>query len=599
MTWNANPGLPRLRWLTLAVTIVALFAGCAENTVPQITQLAAEPDCDIITPHDDGDYLEVRFFARASGGNIKSDPTGANSPLDWSWDFGDGSGAGNIVNPVHRYTAAGEYEIVLTVKDDDGDSDQRKISVVVGASYGDLDILAVSAEKLGDSRISFTRVDSLSQFTGWEADFAGHIATPCPVGGLFQTYFWRWTFNDGTFAEHIGEPTHVFPPTAEDYQVYLSVTENNTLVARADTVSASYPAGSRLSNTAFILLPDDSLTLRMDGLLTEGLNQLDISFSWPDSFQISATAAATTDVQNEGFILTQDNSVPGLLSLSFQSAAGMTRSDETIPFADITFSRPAVTVRLPVGLLQIKLADITVTTLSGAPRAANGVGGEFDLDNDCNDNQIPDRFEEDCNENGFVDSCDIALGLAEDCNDNGVPDSCDLEDGTLVNCNRSENDIPDECEIAAGLAEDCNDNGVPDDCELDCNFNGIPDECDIANGTSLDCNDNGVPDECEPDCNNNGIPDECDIADGTSLDCNAGTGGPGDGVPDECEPDCNNNGIPDACDIADGTSLDCNENGIPDECDVDCNANGIPDECDIQDGTSQDLNGNGVPDDCE
>ena len=35
----------------------------------------------------------------------------------------------------------------------------------------------------------------------------------------------------------------------------------------------------------------------------------------------------------------------------------------------------------------------------------------------------------DCNGNGTLDSCDIALGISLDCNENGVPDECDIAFG--------------------------------------------------------------------------------------------------------------------------------------------------------------------------
>ena len=211
--------------------------------------------------------------------------------------------------------------------------------------------------------------------------------------------------------------------------------------------------------------------------------------------------------------------------------------------------------------------------------------------------------QEDCNENGVPDVCDIADGTSADCNGNAIPDECDIADGTSEDVN--ENGIPDEC-------EDCNNNGVPDYLDIDegtsqdCNENGIPDECDIADGTSEDVNENGIPDECETDCNNNGVPDFLDIAEGTSADCNENQ------IPDECDiddgtsEDCNENGIPDECDVADGTSVDCDENGIPDECEPDCNDNGVVDACDVDpsdpDGNGEvslDWNENGIPDECE
>jgi len=55
-----------------------------------------------------------------------------------------------------------------------------------------------------------------------------------------------------------------------------------------------------------------------------------------------------------------------------------------------------------------------------------------------------------------------------------------------------------ECDV-----NDCNNNGIVDECELalfperDCNHNGVPDDCDIASGTSQDCQPDGIPDECQ------------------------------------------------------------------------------------------------------
>ncbi|MCH8852823.1 MAG: hypothetical protein IID41_09265, partial [Planctomycetes bacterium] len=228
--------------------------------------------------------------------------------------------------------------------------------------------------------------------------------------------------------------------------------------------------------------------------------------------------------------------------------------------------------------------------------------GAYEFEPDCDGNEIPDKCDNDCGEeggpcdvpgcgqivdcngNGVPDECEA------DCNDNGVPDDCDVTDGTSEDCNDSA--VPDECEIASGDSADCNENSIPDECEGDCNGNGQPDDCDVIEGFSEDCNDNIVPDECEVDCNDSGQPDDCDVADGSSEDCNSNN------IPDECDLDCNENGQPDDCDIADGFSADCSGNGIPDECEPDCNRNNEADSCDIADGSSGDCNGNGIPDEC-
>ena len=70
-------------------------------------------------------------------------------------------------------------------------------------------------------------------------------------------------------------------------------------------------------------------------------------------------------------------------------------------------------------------------------------------------------------------------------------------------CGWNVDDVEVSGVISAGGENDCNENGIPDECDIaggfseDCQPNGVPDECDIANGTSPDLNGNGIPDECE------------------------------------------------------------------------------------------------------
>jgi hypothetical protein len=58
------------------------------------------------------------------------------------------------------------------------------------------------------------------------------------------------------------------------------------------------------------------------------------------------------------------------------------------------------------------------------------------------------EYQDDCNENGLLDSVDLFAGSSPDCNETWVPDECELEDN---DCN--ENGIPDECDVAALIVE--------------------------------------------------------------------------------------------------------------------------------------------------
>jgi serine protease len=53
-----------------------------------------------------------------------------------SWNFGDGSAASTATNPSHAYTAAGTYNVSLTVTDNAGATHTKTASVTVAAPGG-------------------------------------------------------------------------------------------------------------------------------------------------------------------------------------------------------------------------------------------------------------------------------------------------------------------------------------------------------------------------------------------------------------------------------------------------------------------------------
>ena len=141
-----------------------------------------------------------------------------------------------------------------------------------------------------------------------------------------------------------------------------------------------------------------------------------------------------------------------------------------------------------------------------------------------------------------IDNCYLYNPDQADCNENGIGDICDVADSTSFDCDQ--NNVPDECQPdcdgdgwidACDNDADIDGDGIPDNCETDCNGNTLPDHWEIEMGWAEDCNGNDIPDECDfaegtvEDCNGNNIPDSCDIADGTEEDCNEND------VPDSCE----------------------------------------------------------------
>lgn len=160
------------RWLSLltlalVALALALSSGCGEEELaPIITELRISPNCDVmklqtrvridpdtgepVTGTDGeviidtlGVFLEVQYFARASGGNRFDDPNGTNSGLEFEWDFGDGQTAKNRVAGFHRYYEPGDYTIELRVKDKDGDEAEHSGNLFVGDLNSDIDVLEI------------------------------------------------------------------------------------------------------------------------------------------------------------------------------------------------------------------------------------------------------------------------------------------------------------------------------------------------------------------------------------------------------------------------------------------------------------------------
>jgi glucose/arabinose dehydrogenase/PKD repeat protein len=69
--------------------------------------------------------LSVQFSSAGS-----SDPDG--DPLQYTWDFGDGSPLSSLTNPEHLYETAGVYLAVLTVSDGRGGTRSETVRITVG-----------------------------------------------------------------------------------------------------------------------------------------------------------------------------------------------------------------------------------------------------------------------------------------------------------------------------------------------------------------------------------------------------------------------------------------------------------------------------------
>ncbi len=92
-----------------------------------------------------------------------------------------------------------------------------------------------------------------------------------------------------------------------------------------------------------------------------------------------------------------------------------------------------------------------------------------EIPGDCDANDMLDACEPDDDRDGRIDACDnceLFNPQQADCQGNGIGDACDIADNVSVDCNN--NAVPDECDVASGFSADLNSNSIPDECELTC-----------------------------------------------------------------------------------------------------------------------------------
>jgi PKD repeat protein len=118
--------------------------GVAADRVPDrmyshvLNRAAANPGClDLagttqnIAPSADFTFSTTDLTATFTDASDDSD----GSVDSWSWNFGDGTFA-STQNPSHTYVAAGDYEVTLTVIDDDGATDSATQTVSITEPAG-------------------------------------------------------------------------------------------------------------------------------------------------------------------------------------------------------------------------------------------------------------------------------------------------------------------------------------------------------------------------------------------------------------------------------------------------------------------------------
>ena len=141
-----------------------------------------------------------------------SDPDGTIT--SWFWDFGDGTNSPSK-NTSHTFSQKGEWQVTLTVTDNDG----AKTSITHTVAVVNLPPAA-----------AFNCTTNPQ--TGMEIQFTDNSVDP-----ENRSLCWFWDFGDGNTSE-LQAPTHKFE-TEGDYNVTLTVTDDENAT---DTYTMTVPA---------------------------------------------------------------------------------------------------------------------------------------------------------------------------------------------------------------------------------------------------------------------------------------------------------------------------------------------------------------------
>jgi len=215
--------------------VVAIAAGPYHSLalVPQSnTAPAANPG---------GPYLGAVNTSIQFDGSLSSDPE--NDLLTYAWTFGDGSATGTGASPTHSYTAAGIYEVCLTVSDGSLNSTPACTMAVVydpsagfvtGGGWIDSPAGAFKADESLAGKATF---GFMSKYQKGASLPTGNTAFQFDLAGLAfasQSYEWLVVNQDGTNAQFKGSGmlNGLLDPNGDAYKFMLWATDG------ADTNSA-------------------------------------------------------------------------------------------------------------------------------------------------------------------------------------------------------------------------------------------------------------------------------------------------------------------------------------------------------------------------
>jgi PKD repeat protein len=123
-----------------------------------------------------------------------------NTPTAWQYNFGDGGANGTTINPIHQYTVAGTYTVILTATNADGSGTMERTNYIIANTPGSPSV----------------------------PDFHANVTSgiyPLNVGFTDDTTnspnTWAWSWGDATSNGTVKNPVHQYT-AAGTYTVTLT-----------------------------------------------------------------------------------------------------------------------------------------------------------------------------------------------------------------------------------------------------------------------------------------------------------------------------------------------------------------------------------------
>lgn len=182
-------------------------------------------------------------------GTTSSDSDG--SIASYAWDFGDGATSTDS-KPQHTYASVGDFQVKLTVTDNDGATDSVTKTVTTVANTKPVAAFTASVDKLS---VAFDGSGSTDD------------------DGTITSY--AWDFGDGSTST-AQKPSHTFG-SAGDQTVKLTVTDND---GASDSITKTVTTTSNAKPKADFTFDVDDLAVAFDGSSSSDSDGTIASYSW-------------------------------------------------------------------------------------------------------------------------------------------------------------------------------------------------------------------------------------------------------------------------------------------------------------------------------